>query len=114
MKKQVLYAIASRVRPEWYKKRLELMERPLQYTRVAHKIFVMVVTWLLFSVIRTAPWQALFLKQHKGDTFIDTAKPIESMQTGDGPTCEDAKSLLRNGDMAGTASGNIESDQNYE
>ncbi|KAI1044853.1 hypothetical protein LB505_005253, partial [Fusarium chuoi] len=25
----VLYAIASRVRPEWYKKRLELMERPL-------------------------------------------------------------------------------------
>ncbi|KAF5702062.1 hypothetical protein FGLOB1_9837 [Fusarium globosum] len=84
------------------------------YTRVAHKIFVMVVTWLLFTVIRTAPWQALFLKQHKGDTFIDTAKPIESMQTGHGPTCEDAKSLLRNGDMAGTASGNIESDQNYE
>ncbi|KAF5979662.1 hypothetical protein FBULB1_5604 [Fusarium bulbicola] len=74
----VLYAIASR------------------YTRVAHKIFVMVVTWLLFTVIRTAPWQHLVLKQNNGDNFIDTTTPIESMQTGNGPTCEDAKSLLGN------------------
>jgi len=60
----------------------------------------MVVAWLLFTVIRTAFWQPLFLKQNNGDTFIDTATPIESMQTGDGPTCENAKSLLRNRDMS--------------
>jgi hypothetical protein len=48
----------------------------------------MVVAWLLFTVIRTAPWQSLFLKQNDGDKFIDTATLIKVMQTGDDPTCE--------------------------
>jgi hypothetical protein len=39
----------------------------------------MVVAWLLFSVIETAFWQSLFLKQNNEEAFIGTATPIESM-----------------------------------